>query len=142
MRCQDIMRTPVEFCRDYETVHVTARRMADADVGFLPICDPHDHLVGVLTDRDITVRLAAEDRTASETRIADIMTRDVIACRPSDNVGRALELMGERHKSRVLVMTDDGVLVGIISVHDLGVIDDFRVAQTLRAISVRPSPGV
>jgi CBS domain-containing protein len=142
MRCQDIMQTPVEFCRDFETVHVAARKMADAGVGFLPICDDKDHLVGVLTDRDITVRLAAADRTASETRVAEVMTRDVIACRPDDPVGRALELMGERHVSRVLVMTHGSVLVGLISVHDLGRVDDSRVAQTLRALSVRPIPGV
>ena len=82
MRCQDVMKRPVELCRDYETVQAAARKMADANIGFIPICDQRDHVVGALTDRDIAVRLAAEDRTASETRIADVMSHDIVSCQP------------------------------------------------------------
>jgi CBS domain-containing protein len=118
MRCQDLMRRPVETCHDYESVQVAARLMAEADIGFLPVCDEDERLVGVITDRDIAVRLVADDRTASDTRVGDIMTHEIVACRPGDEVDHAQALMA-RHKKMRVVVVENGVLQGIVSFHDI-----------------------
>ena len=136
MRCQDLMKRPVEMCHDYDTVQAAARKMADANIGFLPIVDAHESVVGTLTDRDIAIRLAAEDRTASETRIADVMTREVISCAASDEIERAERLMAEHQKSRIVVMAD-GRPAGVISLADLAAVGDARATATLRAVATR-----
>jgi CBS domain-containing protein len=137
MLCQDIMRRPVETCYEHETVQVAARRMVDANIGFLPVCDRDDHLVGVLTDRDIAVRLVAQDRTASETRVREVMTRAVISCRPSDDLERAEWLMAEHRKSRILIVGADGAARGVISLSDLARLAGAHAAETLRTVATR-----
>jgi len=136
MRCQDIMSRPVQFCRDDETVQAAARKMVDFRIGFLPISDAHGQVVGTLTDRDIAVRVAAEDRSASETRIADVMTPEVVSCRPSNEIEEAKRLMSRYRKSRIIVLSG-GVLVGVISLADLAQSRETGAGQTLRAVSAR-----
>lgn len=141
MRCWDVVKRPVEICRDHETVQEAARRMADNRIGFLPICDTHDRLVGALTDRDIAIRLAALDRTASETRVADIMTREVVACEPSDDVRVAERLMSEHQKGRIILVSGERI-VGVISLSDLAAMRDPQALPVLRAVSAREVPVV
>jgi CBS domain-containing protein len=136
MRCQDVMKRPVELCHDYETVQTAARKMADANIGFMPICDRNERLIGTLTDRDIAVRLAAEDRTASETRIADVMTREIVSCSASDDLSEAERQMAAHRKSRIIVVAD-GAPIGVISLADLAGVDGKGAAQILRTIASR-----
>ena len=74
----EIMTTDVEVVRPEETLRDAARAMADLDVGSLPVCDGRK-LIGVITDRDITVRAVAEGK-GSETPISEVMTDEVIWC--------------------------------------------------------------
>ncbi len=136
MRCQDIMKRPVLLCHDYDTVQVAARRMADANIGFVPIWDRNPQLVGTITDRDITVRLAALDRAASDTRIADVMTREIVSCRVSDDITIAERLMAEHHKSRIIVMSG-AAPAGVISLSDLAAVDEEHAIRTLRSVTAR-----
>jgi CBS domain-containing protein len=141
MRCWDVVKRPVEICRDYETVQEAARRMSEARIGFLPICDQNDRLVGALTDRDIAIRLAAIDRTASETRVSEIMTHEVVACEPSDDVRVAERLMVEHQKSRVILVAGQRV-AGVISLSDLAAMRDPQALPILRAVAKREVPEV
>jgi CBS domain-containing protein len=118
MLCREIMKTEVECVRKDESVQDAARKMRDRNVGFVPICDESGRVEGTLTDRDIAIRLVAAGLPAS-TSAQEVMTRDVVACSPEDDVKRALELMSKFKKSRILCTNDGGELVGVISLSDL-----------------------
>jgi CBS domain-containing protein len=118
MRCDEVMTREVETIAPTATVLDAARRMRDLDIGFLPVCQSDDTPVGTLTDRDIVVRAGAEERPL-HTPVEEVMTGEVIACRPSDDLERAEELMRTNQVSRVLVVDDDGRIAGVISLADI-----------------------
>ena len=137
MKCQDIMKKSVECLDPQDTVNVAATRMRDANIGFMPICDKNKKVLGTLTDRDIVIRLVAE-KHAPDTPVRTIMTEEVVACRPSDDLEKAEDLMGSNHKSRILCLNDDGTLAGVISLSDVVQADQSqRAVQTLREVSMR-----
>src|SRR6266568_3003907 len=112
MRCEEIMKTDVECVSPRDTVEDAAVRMKDQNIGFLPICDQSKKVLGALTDRDIAIRLVAAMKPGS-TLIEDIMTREVVACRPKDDIRDAEKAMAKNHKSRILCVDDSDRLVGI-----------------------------
>jgi CBS domain-containing protein len=136
--CLDLMKTEIETFREADTVQDVARRMRDVNIGFAPICAPDGRPVGTLTDRDIALRVCAEDRRASATRVGEVMTRQPITCRESDPIEEAEQRMARHRKSRMMVVDDDGRLVGVISLSDVvDEEDDDRAAETMRIISER-----
>lgn len=138
MLCEDIIRNrKVEYLSPHDTAQAAARRMRDENIGFLPICDGDRRVLGTLTDRDLTIRLIADNRPATST-VADLMTRDVVSCRPKDDLHRAEQLMGEHHKSRIICCDQEGRLVGVVSLSDIAHQEEpTRAAQTMREVSLR-----
>lgn len=137
MLCEELMKRGVECLSPNETAQVAARRMRDTNIGFLPICDPTGKVLGTLTDRDIAVRLVADSRPLT-TAVTDLMTRDVVACRPKDDIRRAEQLMSQHHKSRIVCLDDSGRLVGVISLSDIAQReDDAHAAETMRHVTER-----
>ncbi|WP_234023625.1 CBS domain-containing protein [Sorangium cellulosum] len=131
------MKTEIQCIMAEDTIQAAAAKMRDANVGFLPVCDGAWRVLGTLTDRDLALRVLAESRPLS-TKAGDVMTREVIACRPEDDVLRAEQLMGQHHKSRVLCTEADGRLVGVISLSDIAQReDDRKAAQTMRRVTER-----
>jgi len=138
MQCQDLMKSEVETFRETDPVLAIARRMREVNIGFVPICDPDGHPVGVLTDRDLALRVCGEDRRASETRAGTVMTREIITCRETDPIEAAEQLMARYRKSRMMIVDEDGRLVGVISLSDIvEEEDDRRAAETMRQVSER-----
>lgn len=137
MRCQDMMRRPVEYCKEQESVQVAARRMRDSRVGFLPVCAENGRVIGVITDRDIAIRAVADNLPLSGTPVADVMTRQVIACRPEDNVRHAESLMKQNRKSRIVVLDREDHPAGVISLSDIAQTDQRAAAQMLREVATR-----
>jgi len=136
--CLDLMKSAVETFREGDAVSEIARRMRDLNIGFAPVCDREGHPIGVLTDRDLAVRVCAEDRRASETRAGAVMTREIITCRDTDPIEAAKDLMARHRKSRMLVVDEDGRLAGVISLSDVvDEEDDRRAAETVRHVSER-----
>ncbi|AGP35476.1 hypothetical protein BE04_10925 [Sorangium cellulosum] len=137
MLCKEIMKREIQCVITSDTIQTAARKMRDANVGFLPVCDDEGKVLGTLTDRDLAIRVLADSRPLS-TKAGDVMTRAVVACRPDDEVLRAEQLMGQHHKSRVLCTDADGRLVGIISLSDIAQReDDKNTAQTVRRVTER-----
>ena len=118
MRCEEVMTREVECLKSTDTIAEAARRMAELDVGFLPICRSDGAPVGTLTDRDIVLRIVAQHR-AYTTQVDEVMTPDVVCCRPDDDVTRAEQLMRLNQVSRILCMDDDGQIGGVISLADI-----------------------
>jgi len=138
VKCLDLMKTEVETFRENDLVSVIARRMRDVNIGFVPICDPDGRPIGTVTDRDIALRVCAEDLKPSATRAADIMTREVVTCRETDDLERAERLMADHHKSRMMIVDEDGRLQGVISLSDIvDEEEDQRAAETMRHVSER-----
>jgi len=119
MRCQEVMKQLLACAKPLENVQAAARRMRDEGVGFLPVCDDDGRAVGVLTDRDLATRVCAENLPCDRTRVGQVMTKRLIACRPTDDVERALELMLRHGKTRILVTDADQRVLGVISRSDL-----------------------
>ncbi len=134
MLCSDIMKTSIECVSAQTTVRDAARAMRDRNIGFLPICDDSMRVLGTVTDRDIVVRAVAGDLALSSS-IERLMTREIVACKPEDDVRKAQQLMAGHRKSRIMCLGTSGRLEGIISLSDIAQIDD--AAGTLREVSAR-----
>lgn len=137
MRCEEIMKRDLECVSPRDTVEDAARKMRDENLGFLPVCDQSKKVLGTLTDRDIAIRLVAEKRSG-DTLVEDVMTEEVVACRPKDDVLEAQRAMAEKHKSRIMCLDDAGRLVGVISLSDLAQhLRGAETSETLRQVSER-----
>lgn len=138
MRCEDIMKRDVHCLRIDDTVRDAAVLLRDHNIGFLPVCDEDTVVRGTLTDRDIALRIVADD-LPTDTTVGSVMTMDeIVTCRPADDLKRAQQLMGQKHKSRILVTEDSGRLVGVISLSDIAEFEDGpTAANTMRRVSER-----
>lgn len=118
-----------------------ARLMRDSDIGPVPVSS-HRRIVGVLTDRDITVRATASGRDPLTTRVEEVMTPAVVSCFENDDVRRAAEIMQSAQLRRLLVMSAAGDVAGIVSLGDLALQarDEELTGETLEHIS-EPPPG-
>jgi CBS domain-containing protein len=136
MRVRDIMTPDVECVCPDDTLQEAAIKMQDLDIGPLPVCD-RDHIAGMLTDRDITVRAIAKGLDPRSTQVRDVMTRDVIHCYEDEDAEAAARLMQERQVRRVLVIDHDERLVGIVSLGDLAAEtgDPRRIGEVLQDVS-------
>jgi CBS domain-containing protein len=137
MFCRDVMKQPALCLAPNDTAIAAAQRMRDRNVGFLPVCDDSMRVLGTITDRDIAVRLVA-DRRPLRTPVWELMTNEVIACGPHDDITTAEELMAEHHKSRIMCVDDDGRLLGVISLSDIAQCErGGRAAATMRMVTQR-----
>lgn len=138
MRCRDIMKGNVERCLGDARIVDVAKQMRDRNVGFIPVCDDSGRAVGIITDRDVAVRVVAEERDPRTYTARDAMTRDVIACRPDDELKSAEELMMSRKVSRILITDGFGVPLGVISLVDIAVaLDHQHAAKLLNSVAIR-----
>ena len=137
MLCKQIMKRDIACVTNDDPTQIAAARMQAHNIGFLPVCDARGRVVGTLTDRDIAIRLVADNRPAS-TRVDEIMTREVVACSPSDDVHLAEQLMGRHKKSRIICIDDDGRPVGVISLSDIAQHESSeQTARTMRRVTMR-----
>jgi len=116
-----------------------ARLMREQDIGSLPITDD-EQLVGMITDRDITMRVVAEAADPNATSVEDIYSRDLISVEPDNDLEEALGLMA-RHQVRRLPVVEDGRLVGIVAQADIALsANETKTGELVEAISA-PSEG-
>lgn len=123
------------------TLMEAAQAMRNLDVGPLPVCEG-ERLVGMITDRDITIRATAQGHDPRTTRVKDVMTPEVVCCLETDEVGQVAHVMQEAQLRRLLVVSTEGRLVGIVSLGDLAVQagDDKLTGETLERVS-EPVPA-
>ena len=101
-----------------KTVVYAAKMMRDEDVGIAPIVEG-DRLVGVLTDRDIAVRIVAEGRDPEQVKVTEVASRDVVTLDPQQDLDEALRLMARHQVRRLPVVEEDGRLVGVLAQADV-----------------------
>lgn len=143
--CSEIM-TSNPKCHELDTsIALIAKTMRDNNIGPVPIVDGRESmkLVGVITDRDITVKVIAEDKDANSTKVADVMTKYPKSCKKSDDIQYALTLMEDCQIRRVPVVDDKGKLVGIIAQADIAtrLKDSQKIADVVEAVSQDTKEG-
>jgi CBS-domain-containing membrane protein len=93
--------------------------MWDFDCGSVPVVDPQNKLIGVITDRDICIAVATRRLLASDIPVKDVMSGSVVSCRLNEPVKDALRKMRETQIRRLPVLDEDGSLQGILAVNDI-----------------------
>jgi CBS domain-containing protein len=117
-RVADAMSREVRVASPDDTVQQAARLMREVDTGALPVGE-NDRLVGMVTDRDIAVRLAAEGKNPAQTKVREVMTPEVRYAFEDEGLHQVVETMAEQRVRRLPVLNRDKRLVGIVSVGDL-----------------------
>jgi CBS domain-containing protein len=142
MQLFDVMTEGAECIKPSDNIQHAAERMRDMDVGSLPVCDDHERLAGMITDRDITIRCTAEGRDPATTAVSDVMTPEILYCFVDDEIHEAAAIMEEHQIRRLPVLNRDKRLVGIVTLGDLAVrCDDYAMnAEALREISEPARP--
>ncbi len=139
-KCRDIMTTdPVSVAPD-ESVQRAAELMKSNHVGPIPVVNREKKLVGIVTDRDLAIKIVAEGREAGKTRVAEVMTREPVICGPNDDVEQVIQAMEEHQVRRIPIVDENRRLVGIIAQADIATrMDEPRkVAEAVEEIS-RPT---
>src|SRR4030095_8760448 len=115
------MTTDVKRWSRETNLAAAARIMWEGDCGAVPVTDERDHVVGVITDRDICIAAATRPRTEGEIPVKDVISKALFTCAPGDDVRAALATMKARKVRRLPVVDQGGRLAGIVSIHDIAV---------------------
>ena len=137
MKVGEIMTRGVKIASPDDTIQQAASRMAELDVGVLPVGE-NDRLVGMLTDRDIAIRAVAQGR-GPDTKVREAMTPEVRYCFEDEDLDDVVQNMGENKVRRLPVMSRDKRLVGIVSFGDVALYGDSQQADT--AATAVSEPG-
>lgn len=139
MKCKEVMTADVTCCVPSDPVSAAAHRMRDRRIGPVPVVQnlATRRVEGILTDRDIAVKVVAEGRNPESTPVSMVMTNSLVTCHPEDDVEDAMAAMKDRLVRRVLVVDEDGILQGIISQADIAtrVNNAKRTGEVVREIS-------
>jgi CBS domain-containing protein len=135
-RAREIMTPGLEFLKTTDTVADAAKKLAQADIGAVPVCEPDGHMTGVVTDRDIVVKVIAEAKDPKKTRLAELADQpEVVTIRADDEVEEVFEVM-KKHKVRRLPVIDGTEVVGMVSQADLArSLSNEKAGEVLAAIS-------
>ena len=136
----EIMSPSPQVVGPEASLHHAAELMRDLDVGALPVCNGR-RLLGMVTDRDITVRGVASGLSPDEACVSDVMTQEVQWCTEDQDSEEVMRLMGDAKVRRVPVVNGDKELVGIISLGDMATRQSGHTDTALREIS-EPSSGM
>ena len=135
---RDVMSSDCQCIGENETVLDAAKRLAELNVGAMPICGEDDRLKGMITDRDIVVKVIAEGKDPAETKVSELAQGKPVTIGADDSIQEALQTMAQ-HKVRRLPVIDGHSLIGIVSQGDLAKeIDEEKVGDLVEAISAAP----
>lgn len=136
MKVYEAMTPDVVSVGPDATLQEAAEAMRNLDVGTLPVCEG-ERLVGMITDRDITIRATAQGQDPRTTRVREAMTPEAVCCLENDEVKKVARVMQDAQLRRLLVVNAEGRLVGIVSLGDLALQtgDDKLTGETLERVS-------
>jgi len=131
------MRWRVASVAPETTIQAAASLMREQGCGLLPVVDANGKVVGVLTDRDIVIRVCASGAAHERTAVSSAMSHEVVFCSPDDSLDTAEELMIGQQKQRVLVL-EAGKLAGILSLTDIAQAEQpLKLARLVQKITAR-----
>lgn len=119
MKVQEVMNNQVHSCRPDTNLAAAGAVMWDYDCGTLPVVDDAEHVVGVITDRDIAIAAATKGRPAGEIPVRDVISGTVYSCEEHDDIHAALKIMRHAKVRRLPVVNVAGRLQGILCLNDI-----------------------
>jgi CBS domain-containing protein len=135
MKAKEAMHKGVEWVPPDTPVATVARKMLEQDIGAIPIGE-NDRLIGMVTDRDITLRAVANGKDASSLAARDVMTEGIVWCRDIDEVNQAVDVMQRKQVRRLPVIDQNKRMVGILSLGDISHAASKRTAaEVVRGVS-------
>ena len=138
-KCSEVMtKTPV-CCLPNDNVAKAAELMKSENIGSIPVIEDEQtqKLIGIVTDRDLALKIVADGLDAKSTKVEAVMTRKVVTCLADDDLQKALDAMAEHQLRRIPVVDDDNKIVGIISQADVATRADEpeKTAEVVKEIS-------
>ncbi len=139
MKCREIMTKDPVCCLPDDTVQKAAHLMMTEDVGAIPVIGDEEikTLLGVVTDRDLALRVVAEGLDVGSTMVKDVMTTGAISCAPDDELQKALDSMEEYQVRRIPVVDENKQVIGIIAQADIAtrLAEPEKTAEVVEEIS-------
>jgi CBS domain-containing protein len=119
--CGDVMTRNLVVAQPDDPVAKVAQQMKEWDVGPIPIVEDTvaKKLLGIVTDRDLAMKVVAEGKDPNTTKVREVMTEDVVTCGENDDIQETMEAMSQHQLRRILVVDADNNLVGIIAQADI-----------------------
>ena len=119
MKVHDVMKQGAVCCRSDANVGAAVELLWVNNCGMLPVVGNSGKLEGVVTDRDICIAMGTRNRLAGDLTVAEIAIKNVVTCKPEDEIHEALHTMAQKHIRRLPVVDNHGVPQGILSMDDI-----------------------
>lgn len=138
MKCRDLMLTQIFRCRETDSAVHCATLMRDAQLGMVVVVDALDRVVGLVTDRDLVMRVLAANRPYT-TPLSEVMTGGpLVTFDPEEEVSALEQRMAEAHKSRAIAVDERGRCAGVISLSDLAQVEEsMRTGRLVQQVTSR-----
>ena len=138
-KCNEVMTKNPVCCLPDDMVIKAAKLMKSGNIGPILVIENEQtqKLVGIVTDRDLALKIVAEGRDAKSTKVETVMTRKVVTCRAEDDLQKALDAMSEHQLRRIPIVDNDNKILGIISQADVATRVDQpeKTAEMVKQIS-------
>jgi CBS domain-containing protein len=138
-KCEEVMTKKIVCCLPDDTVAKAAQLMKSENIGAIPVIENQQtpKLVGIVTDRDLALKIVAVGRDAKSTKVEAVMTREVVTCHPEDDLQKALDAMSKHQLRRIPVVDNDDKILGIIAQADVAtrVNQPEKTAEMVKQIS-------
>ena len=139
MKCYEVMTKNPVCCLPNDMVAKAAQLMKRENIGSMPVIENEQtkKLVGIVTDRDLALKIVAEGRDAKSTKVEAVMTHKVVTCRAEDDLQKALDAMSEHQLRRIPIADNDNMILGIIAQADVAtrVNQPEKTAEMIKQIS-------
>ena len=135
---REVMTTNPECVTEKDSIRNAAKMMVDCDCGALPVVEESSRkVIGMITDRDIVIRLVAHGKDTDDAKVGDAMSRGVHTVKESDSLDAVYRMMAKEQVRRVPVVGQNDEIIGIVAVADVATEDesDRRLAKTVEEIS-------
>lgn len=137
--CENVMTKNPICCQPSDSAMKVAQWMKREDIGAIPVIDGTEtrKLVGIVTDRDLALKIVGQGYDPNSTHVEEVMTRKLVTCRPEDDIQRALNLMSEHQVRRIPIVDDENKVLGIIAQADVATRVDQpeKTAEVVKDIS-------
>jgi len=138
-KCSEVMTNNPVCCLPNDMVANVAELMNSGNIGSIPVIENEQtkKLIGIVTDRDLTLKIVAKGLDAKSTKVETVMTRKVVTCRADDDLQKALDAMAEHQLRRIPIVDNNFKVVGIIAQADVATRVDQpeKTAEMVKEIS-------
>jgi len=138
-KCNEVMTKDPVCCLPNDLVSQAANLMKSEHIGSIPVIENEEtkKLIGIVTDRDLALKIVAEGLDAKSTKVETVMTRKMVTCHGEDDMQKALDAMSENQIRRILIVDDDNKVLGIIAQADVAIREEHpkKIAAMVKEVS-------